>query len=293
MSAPLKNPTDLQLVPETILKKRHNLDELAAKRAAQAIDNPRGNRRVFDSNKKVVKIIKPQKIVMQARNRMNGSRRYERVRKKGMQKRASDKPTTKTEVVPASAVIENDDNEGEETKVTFRSNSVGAGVVFAIRVRPHNGAPKEVKKALSTLRLRSVDEGAFVRYTEANRRMLHLVEPYVVYGPPAASIVSDLLSRRGFGKVDGKRVPLSDNNVVENALGAETGMICVEDLVHELTVAAGDGSAGNFAAAARFLWPFRLAGRASKFQKRKLDFKDGKVYGDLGDEINGIVREML
>jgi len=150
-----------------------------------------------------------------------------------------------------------------------------------------------VRKALCTLRLHGIDEGIFVQYTESNRKLLHLVEPFVIYGPPAASTVSDLLSRRGFGRIDGKRVPLSDNNVVEDALGESTGMICVEDLVHELTAGAEAGKDSQFAAAAKFLWSFRLAGRASKFQKKKLNFKDGKMYGDVGDEINGIVRDML
>ena len=49
------NPnSDLQLVPETLLKKRHDLDALQAKRAAEAITNPRVSRkRISDKSKKV------------------------------------------------------------------------------------------------------------------------------------------------------------------------------------------------------------------------------------------------
>ena len=113
--------------------------------------------------------------------------------------------------------------------------------------------------------------------------------------------VSDLVRRRGFCKVNGKRVPLVDNNIIEQELGESLGMICVEDLVHALTssdaaIEGGhdDGEGGaSFGKVAKFLWPFRLTARKSKFQRKTLDIKDGKLYGDQGEAMNGYIREML
>lgn len=83
--------------------------------------------------------------------------------------------------------------------------------------------------------------------------MLRLVEPYVTYGyvicrrwcemsfiiPPSPfsepnlKTVRELIYKRGYGKVNRQRVPLSNNSVIENALG-KYDILCVEDLVHEI-----------------------------------------------------------
>mmetsp|Transcript_4655 Transcript_4655/g.9034 ORF Transcript_4655/g.9034 Transcript_4655/m.9034 type:complete len:297 (-) Transcript_4655:823-1713(-) len=285
----------LPLVPEAVLKKRHDMDEMKAHRAAQAIANPRGNRKVFSSKTKMVKVIKPEKFVSRGRSRRNHEIRYNRVMKKGMQKRASNHKIVKSKEVPAVADNTEDRSVAaaleEETKVVkVAANSVGSDVVFAVRIRDGAGMSRKVRKALSNMRLRSVNEGVFLRYDESTRKMLHLVEPFVAYGIPSKSLVTDLIRQRGHGKIDGKRVPLTDNTIIEKALGDETGIICVEDLVHEV-YSVGDG----FGAASAFLWPFRLTASRSKFQKEKLDQKDGgrDEYGDRGEEIEDYVRNML
>lgn len=175
-------------------------------------------------------------------------------------------------------------------EIPYSTNSVSATTIFCILIRPAaRDAPKTVRRTLSTLRLRKVHEGIFLRYTPQIRKMLHLVEPYVLYGIPGVETVADLVRRRGFCKIDGKRVQISDNNVVEENLG-DVGLICVEDLIAVLTT---DGDEEVFGKVAKFLWPFRMSSRKSKFQKRMLDLKDGKLYGDQGEVMNGYIREML
>ena len=175
-------------------------------------------------------------------------------------------------------------------EIPYSTNSVSATTVFCILIRPvARNAPKTVRRTLSTLRLRKVHEGIFLRYTPQTRKMLHLVEPYVLYGIPGVETVADLVRRRGFCKIDGKRVQISDNNVVEENLG-DIGLICVEDLIAVLTT---DGDEEVFGKVSKFLWPFRMSSRKSKFQKRMLDLKDGKLYGDQGEVMNGYIREML
>ena len=113
-------------------------------------------------------------------------------------------------------------------------------------------APKP-RKILQLLRLLQINSGVFVRVTKATQQMLRLVEPYVTYGyvicrrwsemsliislssisEPNLKTVRELIYKRGYGKVNRQRVPLSNNSVIENALG-KYDILCVEDLVHEI-----------------------------------------------------------
>jgi large subunit ribosomal protein L7e len=61
--------------------------------------------------------------------------------------------------------------------------------------------------------------------------MIRKVEPYIAYGYPSRKVISDLLYKRGFGKVNGQRIPLTDNSIVDGVLGNK-GIISVEDIIH-------------------------------------------------------------
>ena len=45
--------------------------------------------------------------------------------------------------------------------------------------------------------------------------------------------VKELIYKRGYGKVNKQRIPLTDNSVIEGVLGKHN-IICIEDLVHEI-----------------------------------------------------------
>lgn len=55
--------------------------------------------------------------------------------------------------------------------------------------------------------------------------MLHLVSPYVTYGEPNLKAIRELIYKRGYAKVDGQRIPITDNSVIEKSLG-KFGIIC-------------------------------------------------------------------
>jgi 60S ribosomal protein uL30 len=282
MASSSSTNSDLKLVPETILKKRHNLDELKAKRAANELQ--KGNRRVFSSSSKKLYVKKPETFLAQAKTRKHLDIRYKRVSKKGMQKRASNKKQMSTKVV------ENDGEEMSTTLLTYQSNSVGANMVFCIRIHDNVGMSGRIKKVLYKLRLKQQYTGVFVQYTDENRKLLQLVEPWVLYGTPSKSMVEDLIRKRGYTRsaVDGKRMALSDNTIIEQALGTKTGIICVEDLVEEL-YQTGD----YFTKANSFLWPFSLRAPKSRFEITKLNEKQGKEHGDKGQEIDEYIKTML
>ena len=117
--------------------------------------------------------------------------------------------------------------------------------------------------------------------------MLKRVEPYVAYGYPNLKTVRELVLKRGFGKDEGKRrIPLTDNAVVEAALGSK-GIICVEDLIHEIY------SVGpSFKEANNFLWPFKLSSPTGGIDKKRLHYIEGGQAGNREHLINNLVRAM-
>jgi hypothetical protein len=55
--------------------------------------------------------------------------------------------------------------------------------------------------------------------------MLHLVGPYVTYGEVNLKAIRELVYKRGYAKVDGQRIPITDNQIIEKQLG-KFGIIC-------------------------------------------------------------------
>ena len=126
------------------------------------------------------------------------------------------------------------------------------GGAFLVHCSINNIAPKP-RKILQLLRLLQINNGVFVKVTKATEQMLRLVEPYVTYGcafytcghesilteivsEPNLKSVRELIYKRGYGKVNRQRVPLSNNQVIEEALG-KYDILSVEDLVHEIFTA--------------------------------------------------------
>jgi large subunit ribosomal protein L7e len=117
--------------------------------------------------------------------------------------------------------------------------------------------------------------------------MLRKVEPYVAYGYPSLKTVREVIYKRGHGRVGKERVALTDNSLIEAALG-QYGIICMEDLVHEIYTVGP-----NFKQAANFLWPVKLSNLTGTMStKHSKLFKDGGQAGLRGKAINELVAKM-
>jgi len=183
----------------------------------------------------------------------------------------------------------------ERSLVRARRTAANAGnffveaeskVAFVVRIRGINAISPKPKKILQLLRLRQVFNGVFVRLNHATLTMLRLVEPYITYGPPTLKTITELVYKRGFGKVNGQRLPLTDNSIIEKALGKH-GIVCVEDLIHELHTC---GPA--FKQANQFLWPFKLSSPLGGLVKKGKHFTEGGDYGNREEQINKLVQRM-
>ncbi|KAJ4349877.1 60S ribosomal protein L7 [Didymosphaeria variabile] len=147
--------------------------------------------------------------------------------------------------------------------------------------------PEEPKLVFVLLRLLQINNGVFVKLSKATMEMLRIVEPFVAYGYPNQKSVRELIYKRGYGKVDKQRIPLTDNEIIEEQLG-KYGMICMEDLIHEIYTVGP-----NFKQASNFLWPFKLNSPTGGFHKRKFKhFIEGGDLGNREDLINNLIRQM-
>ncbi|KAJ8020401.1 60S ribosomal protein L7 [Holothuria leucospilota] len=160
-------------------------------------------------------------------------------------------------------------------------------LALVIRIRGINGVSPRVRKILQLLRLRQIQNAVFVRLNKATLNMLHLVEPYIAWGYPSLKTVRELIYKRGYGKVQGSRLPLSDNAMIEKALG-KRNIICIEDLIHEIFT-VGD----NFKQANNFLWPFKLNPPRGGYRKKGIHWVEGGDFGNRETYINRLMRQMI
>jgi len=159
-------------------------------------------------------------------------------------------------------------------------------VVFVIRIRGIFAVEPQTKKILQILRLRQIHNGIFLKVNHATMTMLRLVEHYVTYGPPNLKTVSDLIYKRGYGKLGKQRVPLTDNKLIASKLG-KFNIICMEDLIHEI-ITCGP----HFKQANNFLWPFKLSSPLGGYVKKGTHFTEGGDFGNREEKINALVRRM-
>ncbi|CAF1011260.1 unnamed protein product [Didymodactylos carnosus] len=155
-------------------------------------------------------------------------------------------------------------------------------LAFVMRIRGIRGVHPRVKKVLRLFRLRQINNGVFMKLNKATLQMLRIAEPY-----PNLKSVRELIYKRGFGKVNKMRIPLSNNDVIEKSLGKHN-IICIEDLVHEVFT-VGE----SFKKATNFLWPFKLNNPKGGWRKKANHFADGGDFGNRENYINQLLRKMV
>ncbi|KAI0910316.1 ribosomal protein L30, ferredoxin-like fold domain-containing protein [Ustulina deusta] len=239
---------DQVLVPETLLKKRKSQEKARAEKSAEIAQKKKANK-----EKRAVIFKRAEKYVNEYRDAER-----EKVRLKRIAKQEGNFH------VPAEEKL-----------------------IFVIRIKGINKIAPKPRKILQLLRLLQINNGVFVRVTKATAEMIKIVEPWVAYGYPNLKSVKELIYKRGYGKVDKQRIPLTDNAIIEESLG-KYGIICIEDLVHEI-ITVGP----NFKQASNFLWPFKLSNPNGGFRPRKFKhFIEGGDLGNREDKINALIRQM-
>jgi len=159
-------------------------------------------------------------------------------------------------------------------------------VAIVLRIRGINGVSPKTRKILKLLRLRQLHNAVFVRLTKPMVTMLHLVEPFIAYGYPNLKTVRELIYKRGYGKVEGQRIPITDNKVISGVL-KPVNVVCTEDVIHEI-ITCGP----NFKQVTNFLWPFKLGSPRGGFVKKLNHVNEGGDAGNHEELINRLIRRM-
>lgn len=235
-------------MPESILKKRRTVEEVKAKRVAKGLKEKAHRAKV-----RQIAFKSAEKYVKE----------YRQIEKTNVLLRRQAK-STGNYYVPAEPKL-----------------------AFVVRIRGIIGVSPKVRKILQLLRLRQIQNGSFIKLNKATINMLRLVEPFVTYGQPTLKVVRELIYKRGFGKVRGQRIPLTDNAIIEKCLG-HVGLICIEDLIHEIYTVGP-----HFKQASNFLWPFQLSSPNGGYTKKLLHYAEGGDAGNRGEQINHFIKQIL
>jgi len=236
----------LNYIPEVILKKRKNNEQWAIRRKQQLEQRTRKSK----GDNSVIK--KPEQFIREFRDReLDLIQMKHRGKRK---RRASLAPEFK--------------------------------LLFVIRIGGKTDMHPKTRKVLYSLRLRRIFNGVFVKANERMMEILQMVEPYVTYGFPNLKNVKDLIYKKGLAKIDKQRVPLTDNNIIEQALGNH-GILCIEDIVNEVATVGP-----HFKDVTSLLCPFTLnKPEKALFGKKRL-YKDGGDTGNRQDQINELISKM-
>lgn len=160
-------------------------------------------------------------------------------------------------------------------------------VAVVIRIRGINGVSPRPRKILQLFRLRQINNAVFVKLNKATLNMLRFADPFITWGYPNLKTVKEMVYKRGFGKINGERIPLTDNSLIEKALGKH-GFLCVEDLIHEIYTCGP-----NFKIATNFLWYFKLNNPKGGWRKKTIHYVEGGDFGNREDKINPLLRKMI
>uniref|UniRef100_A0A0C9RSD4 TSA: Wollemia nobilis Ref_Wollemi_Transcript_15234_1119 transcribed RNA sequence n=1 Tax=Wollemia nobilis TaxID=56998 RepID=A0A0C9RSD4_9CONI len=161
-----------------------------------------------------------------------------------------------------------------------------AKLLFIIRIRGINDMHPKTRKILQLLRLRQIFNGVFLKVNKATINMLQRVEPYVTYGYPNLKSIRELIYKRGYGKVNKQRIPLTDNSVIQQVLG-KYDISCIEDLIFHI-ISVGP----HFKEANNFLWPFKLSAPSGGLKKKRNHYIEGGDAGNREHKINELIRRM-
>lgn len=96
-----------------------------------------------------------------------------------------------------------------------------------------------------------------------------------------------MVYKRGFGKFNRQRIPLSSNEIVDQGLG-KISIKCMEDIVNEIY-----SFGPNFKEVTNFLYPFRLNSARKGIEKKRHSYLNQGAHGPRDIYINELVQRML
>jgi len=164
-----------------------------------------------------------------------------------------------------------------------------ARMMMVIRMTGVNKMAPKPRKIFKLLRLDQLHKAIIVKCTKPMLNMLKCIQPYVVCGYPNLKTIKQLVLKRGYGRVNGMRIPIQDNQMISKQLG-KYGIHGVDDLIHEIYTVGP-----HFKQVTKFLWAFKLSAPNGGLVRKKHGFHEpkGGDWGNREELINEFVRRML
>jgi large subunit ribosomal protein L7e len=107
---------------------------------------------------------------------------------------------------------------------------------------------------------------------------------FIYFSYPTRETIRKLIYKRGYGKINHQRIPLSNNRLVDSNLGKH-GISSLEDLVNEIHTVGP-----HFKEANNFLWTFKLRGPRGGFSQKRHPFQRRGDWGNREIYINDLVK---
>ena len=163
-------------------------------------------------------------------------------------------------------------------------------LLFVMRLRGINGMHPKTRHIMKCLRLLQLHNGVFMQVNKAVTNNLVKVDPYIMYGYPNLKTVRDLIYKRGYAKINGQRIALTDNKIIEDNLSEKTkgAVICMEDMVHQI-----HSIGPYFKEVTKFLWPFKMNNPAGGLEKIRNHFMEGGACGNREEYVNELIAKMM
>jgi len=248
-----RNPGEALKVATTVLRRRDRNLAAAAERAAK-VAKVRREKQKYEKGK--IKIVRAEKFVKNARTMQRDHNRLKHLKKK----------TPKWPNLKA-------DNRAPKCIALLRNS------------RP--GGSKEVKATLRYLNLKRRNHLVILRNSDANKRRLQIIRPFVYWGPISFKTCFNLVHKKAQFHPpgdDAEKIVLSDNVMIEKHLG-EFGCLCTEDLAQCL-----HSCGKHFNKVRRRLWAFEMD---------ETRFASGMVrdqvwtFGEKKTEMDGLVGALM
>ncbi|KAK6463495.1 ribosomal protein L30, ferredoxin-like fold domain-containing protein [Scheffersomyces coipomensis] len=227
--------------PEILLRKRKNADRKRIEKQEQAHEKLLKQKRQRKTQQKN-KFIRAETLVSNNKSNALEKKRIRNLTKKQQQEQADSVSQSK----------EDDDDENK--------------LLFIIRIPNHTKGlriPNKASKILNVLKLTQTNTGVFVKATPTTFSLLNLIAPYIIVGKPSLASIRKLFQKRACiltqVQEDDEEIPvkkiikLDNNQLVEDQFGEDLGLICIEDLIYELT-----NLSDNFVSITNWLLPFKL-----------------------------------
>lgn len=127
-------------------------------------------------------------------------------------------------------------------------------VILIMRHRTRQTASKHLEQLMQKIHLETLHTAVLAKANDPKLgAILAIIEPYVIWGTPTIHTVRNLIFKKGKLLVNGKLEDIQSNTMIEEALG-DSGIICTEDIIHELFT-AGE----NFDKINAILKPFHVS----------------------------------